>query len=115
MERHDESDQLADMVNPEKNLIPKLGIVGISLDEKVARMFENLRINTGVVVGALTQSIAAQETGLTTGDIIHSVNGVPIGSVEALRNALDKVSLGSTAALQVEREGQLQFVTFEIE
>jgi len=115
MDRREESDQLADLVNLEKNLIPKLGVVGVSIDENVARVLDSLRINTGVVVAALTQSIAAQEIGLTTGDVIHSVNGVPIQSVEALRDALDKVSSGSTAALQVERDGQLQFVTFEIE
>lgn len=115
MERRDESDQLADLVNPEKNLILKLGIVGVSIDEKIARTLEGLRINTGVAVAALTESAAAQEIGLATGDIIHSVNGVPIQSVEALRDALDKVKSGSTVALQVERDGQLQFVTFEMQ
>ncbi len=78
-------------------------------------MLEDLRIGSGVIVAALTESAAAQEIGLATGDIIHSVNGVPIQSVEALRDALDKVKSGLTVALQVEREGQLQFVTFEME
>ncbi len=115
IERREESDQLADLVNPEKNLVSKLGIVGLSIDEKIAPMLEDLRINTGVVVAAMTESVAAQETGLTTGDIIHSVNGVAIQSVESLRDVLDKVKSGSTVALQIERDGQLQFVTFEIE
>jgi serine protease Do len=114
LERRDEEDQLIDLVSQEKNLIPKLGILGLSIDEKIASMFESLRIKTGVVVSALTESMAAQETGLTTGDIIHSVNGVPIRSVEALRDALDRVKSGTSVALQVERDGQLQFVEFEM-
>ncbi len=115
MERRDESDQLADLVSPEKNLVPKLGIVGVSIDGKIAQMLEGLRIGGGVVVAAMTESAAAQETGLATGDVIHSVNGTPIQNIEALRNALDKIKSGSAVALQVERDGQLQFVTFEME
>ena len=113
-ERRDEEDQLIDLVNHEKNLIPKLGILGLSMDEKVNAMFENLRFNTGVVVAALTESGGAQEIGLATGDVIHSVNGVPIQSLETLRTALDSIKPDSTVALQVERDGQLQFVEFEM-
>ncbi len=115
IERREESDQLADLVNPQKNLVSKLGIVGVSIDEKIASLLEGLRINGGVVIAAMTESVVAQETGLETGDIIHSVNGVTIQSVESLRDALDKIKSGSTVALQIERDGQLQFVTFEIE
>jgi serine protease Do len=115
MERRDEEDQLADLVNPEKDLIPRLGILGVTIDEKITRMLENPRINTGVVVAALTESIGAREIGLATGDIIHSVNGVPVQSVETLHDALDRVKSGSAVALQVERNGQLQFVDFEMQ
>ncbi len=115
VERRDESDQLADLVNPEKNLIPRLGIVGVSIAEKIGRMLEGLRINKGVVVAAQTESIAAEEIGLATGDVIHSINGAPVLSVEGLRDALDKVKPGSTVALQIERDGELQFITFEMQ
>ena len=114
IERRYDEDQLIDLVSQEKNLIPSLGILGISIDEKILSMFENLRFNTGVVVSALTESNKAQEIGLATGDIIHSVNGIPIQSVEDLRAALDKVKSGNSVALQVERDGQLQFVEFEM-
>ena len=114
-EQRDEVDRLADLVNVENNLIPKLGILGIPIDEKIAGMLQGVRIASGVIVAAQTESIAAQETGLAAGDIIHSVNGVPIQSMEGLRGALEGVKSGSAVVLQIERGGQLQFVTFEME
>ena len=78
-------------------------------------MIDSLRVNTGVLIGALTESVGAEEIGLATGDVIHSVNGVEVDSVEAFRNALGSIKPGSPVALQVERDGQLQFVEFEVD
>jgi S1-C subfamily serine protease len=114
IERHDEEDQLIDLVSLEKNLIPRLGILGVTIDEKILSMFENLRFKTGVLVSAQTSFAGEEEIGLTTGDIIHSINGIPIQSVESLRDALDKIKPGSAVALQVERDEQLQFMEFEM-
>jgi serine protease Do len=105
---------LIDLVTQEKNLIARLGILGVAVDEKILSMVENLRVNTGVMVSALTESAEAGELGLTSGDVIHSVNGITIRSVEGLRDALDKIKPGTAVALQVERDGQLQFVEFEM-
>jgi len=114
MERRQEEDQLNDLVN-RQNLIPQLGILGVTIDEKVATMLDNLRISTGVLIAALTESVGAQEIGLATGDVIHSVNGVGVNSVEAFRDALGSVKPGSSVAMQVERNGQLQYVEFEMD
>ncbi len=113
MERREEEDQLNDLVN-RNNLIPQLGILGVTIDAKLAKMVDNLRVSKGVLIAALTESVDAQEIGFEAGDVIHSVNGVEIDSVEAFRNALGSVKPGSPVALQVERDGQLQFVEFEI-
>jgi serine protease Do len=114
LERREEEDKLNDLVNP-KNLIPQLGILGVTINEKIAGMIEDLRIEKGVLIAGSTQSGRALEIGFTAGDIIHSVNGIPIESVEALRNSLDSIKPGSPVAMQVERDGQLQFVEFEME
>ncbi|MGD0102151.1 MAG: trypsin-like peptidase domain-containing protein [Acidobacteriota bacterium] len=113
-ERREEEDQLNDLVN-KNNLIPQLGILGVTIDERIARMIDDLRVNSGVLIAALTESVDAQEIGFAAGDVIHSVNGVEIDSVEAFRKALGSVKPGSTVALQVERDGQLQFVEFEMD
>jgi hypothetical protein len=52
---------------------------------------------------------------LETGDVIHSVNGVPIQNLETLRSGLDKIKPGANVAPQVEGDSQLQFVEFEMQ
>ena len=68
-----------------------------------------------VVAAARGATGASQGIGLRAGDIIHSFNRLPIVSVEALKSAMDGLKPGSPVALQVERDGGLQYVTFEME
>jgi S1-C subfamily serine protease len=53
--------------------------------------------------------------GLTTGDVIHAINNRPVDTVENLREALGQLKSGDSAALQIERQGSLRFISFEIE
>ncbi len=55
------------------------------------------------------------DTGLQTGDIIHQLNGKTIDSVEDLRSATNDLKPGVPVAMQVERDGGLLYVTFEVE
>ena len=55
------------------------------------------------------------DTGLQTGDIIHQINGKVIDSVEDLRTATAGLKAGTPVAMQVERDGGLTYVSFEIE
>ncbi len=45
------------------------------------------------------------------GDIIHAMNGFAVRSVDGLRVLMDDVKANSSFVLQIERNGQLQFVT----
>jgi len=58
---------------------------------------------------------AAVETGLRAGDLIHSVHGVAIVSLGDLRAALNRVKPGDAVAMQLEREGKLMYLAFELE
>ena len=111
----DDLDKMVDLVDAEKNMIPKLGILGLQINEKISQMMPGIRMASGVVVAALTASGASQQIGLRPGDIIHSFNRLPILTVEALRSALEGLNPGSPVVLQVERDGELQYVTFELE
>jgi serine protease Do len=111
----DELDRMVDLVDAEKNMIPRLGILGLEIDEQISQKIPGIRMGSGVIVAALTATGASQEIGLLPGDIIHSFNRMPILTVEALRSALEGLKPGSPVVLQVEREGQLQYVPFEIE
>jgi len=111
MERPHKTDNLTDLVDPEKNLVRRLGILGIELDLKLAQSLPDLRIPTGVIVAAKTVG-AQQEVPLQSGDVIHALNGTTITTLAGLRESLTKLNLGDPVALLIERFGQLQYVSF---
>ena len=43
IERDDDPQRFADMVNPDDNLVSKLGILGIEINKKLAEMLPDLR------------------------------------------------------------------------
>ncbi|HEX8816708.1 MAG TPA: trypsin-like peptidase domain-containing protein [Terriglobales bacterium] len=115
LEHRDPMDQLMDSIDPDKSLVARLGIIAVDLDERLRSVIPSLRIATGVVVVARAVSLLGPETGLKSGDIIHSVNGVSVDSVKSLRDRLDQLKPSSAIALQIEREGKLQWLAFEME
>ena len=111
MERPHKTDNLTDLVDPEKNLVRRLGILGIELDLNLAQSLPDLRIPTGVIVAAKTVG-AQQEVPLQSGDVIHALNGTTITTLAGLRESLTKLNIGDPVALLIERFGQLQYVSF---
>lgn len=111
---HDLS-RLAELSNPSKDLLPKLGIVGATITPEIAELVGPLRINSGVLVTGTVANRLAVDSGLQEGDIIHAFNRAPVKSMDDLRNAFGKLKPGDAAAMQVERSGKLTFVTFEME
>src|SRR3984957_17370570 len=112
----DDPQRFADMVNPEDNLVPKLGILAIGIDKTLAGMLPNLRNSYGVVVAAGSSATdLTSGTGLQPGDVIYSVNQAPVATVAALRKKVDEFKPGDEVAMQIERSGRLMFVSIEIE
>ena len=109
-----EFDRLADLVNPDKSLVSKLGIVGLEINPKIAAMFPTLRLTGGVVVVARAADPNV-DTSLTAGDVIHAINGAPVETMETLRAVLDQLKQNSPVVLQIEREGKLMFVSFQLD
>jgi serine protease Do len=108
-------DQLLDLADSENNLISQLAILAVSLDDKIRPLLGELRIPSGVVVLGRAADLFGPDVGLTTGDVIHAVNGHPIDSVANLRAALSQFKSGDSLALQVERQGKLRFVSYEMD
>jgi S1-C subfamily serine protease len=75
----------------------------------------DLRISSGVVVVARAADLLGPETGLRTGDVIHSVNSVPVDSVDSLRARLRDIKPGGPVVLQVERSDGLEWLAFDME
>jgi serine protease Do len=111
----DDPQRFADLVNPEENLVPRLGILGIGIDKKLAELLPDLRNSYGVVVAAGSATDLASGTGLKPGDVIYSVNGSPVSTVAALKNRINEFKTGQEVVIQIERSGRLMYVTLELE
>jgi serine protease Do len=109
------TDQLADLANPDKGLVPRLGILGVDVTEKLGSILPPLRIPGGVVVAARTVEGTSQNVGLQPGDVIHAVNQAPIPSLESLRQVIQAFKPGDSVVLYVERQGRLTYLPFEID
>ena len=114
-EPKNEPDQLSELADPSKDLIPRLGIVGLTVSADVTSLLGDLRIPSGVVVASLVADQLAVDSGLAVGDVIHSLKGTEITSVDNLRKAFNNLKPGEAATMQVERSGKLTYVSFEME
>ena len=116
-ERLDQFAGLPALADPRENLVPRLGILGINLDRRVAEMLRVLRVSSGVVVASTTASaLNAREGGaLAGGDVIYAVNRTPVAGVAELRAALDALKAGDPVVLHLERGGELRYLVFTLE
>jgi S1-C subfamily serine protease len=105
-------DILADTVDPVKNLVSHLGILGIELNPDLAHSLPDLRIPSGIIVAAKTLGTGAGEVPLQTGDVIHGLNGTTVTSLADLREGVAKLAAGDAVVLLIERYGQLIYVSF---
>jgi len=115
IEREDDPQRFADMVNPEDNLVPKLGILAIQINDKLASLLPDLRHDFGVVVAARSPNAPYAGGGLEPGDVIYQINQKPVVSVKGLRDALETLKAGDAVVLQVERNSKLRYITIELE
>jgi len=114
MQDPDPMDRLADLVDP-KNRIGRLGIFALDFTPQSQSLMSDVRLRSGVVVAALSPGPDSETRGFHAGDIIHALNHTPIESVEQLRSALHQLKSGDAVVLQVERQGKLQYVAFDME
>ena len=115
VEKKQRAESVSDYADADKGLIAELGIIGTDLTPEVAALLTQPRISSGVVVAATTSDHRAEEVGLQFGDIIHALNTARITDLSGLHSALETLKAGDPAALQVERNGRLRFLTFEVE
>ena len=115
VEKRDPMEKMVDEVDPDKSLIEPLGVLAVGLNDQFRSVIGQLRIPNGVVVLARAAQLLGPDTGLKTGDIIHSVNQISLDSVDALRAVLKNLKPNSPVVLQVEREGELQWLAFELD
>ena len=114
VEQRSDFDSVAAQADPEKNLIPELGILGIEIDPRIATAATGLRDANGVIVAARAAG-ATSEVPLLPRDVIRSLNNRPISSLQDLREAIKRSTRGDAMTLQIQREERLMYVTFLFE
>ena len=116
IERPSDPDRFQEMVRPEEYLVPKLWILALNLTPEVLAMLPALREPRGVLVAVSSaRAVPVRGEPLQPGDVIHAINGRPVGSMVGLRTNLEALGAGDPVVLQVERSGQLLYVTLTLE
>jgi serine protease Do len=108
-------DNLSDLIDPRKDLIPSLGVFVIDLKHSQVGAMLNLRSENGVLVAGLLGGEPATAADLSAGDVIRAINGTPLDDSEQLRQTLAGLKPGDAVVLEVERQSVLQYVAFEME
>jgi serine protease Do len=114
-ERPDDPERFLQMVKPDVNLVPKLGILGLDLDQKILAMLPPMRKPAGVLVAGRVAGFTPPEEGLALGDLIISLNGEPVRDLAGLRAAMAKFKSGDAVVFQVQRLERLTFVAFNVD
>lgn len=102
-----------DKDDPEENTV-KLGVSVSDVNVSVAREMK-LRIPTGVAISRVQPDSPAADAGLQPDDVIHRVNRTPVTNRQDYFRALASLKGEKEITLQVERGGQLQFVSLTLE
>ncbi|MEO8809962.1 MAG: Do family serine endopeptidase [Rhodanobacter sp.] len=89
------------------------GSLGLQAQAITPRIAQALRLkdSQGVVVTGVSEGSAAARAGVQPGDVLTSINGKPLVSVQQLRNSEGLLPLGSTLQLGVLRDGQASQVS----
>jgi serine protease Do len=113
-ERHDDPLRFSELVTREQHLVAKLGVLAISLSDRLREDLGLGAADTGALVAARASETAA-EYGIQPGDLIVAVNKTRVHGLDGLRQALAKLPARAACALQVLRQGQYLYLAFEIE
>jgi len=113
-EAKDMPQSFVNMINPEKNLIPRLGIIGLELNDNLLKLLPPIRSKNGILVGALVGETTSWDGDLRTGDVIVSINKVPIYDFNTLKTVTDTLKAGHVCVVHLERDGEYKYVTLEI-
>jgi serine protease Do len=114
-ERPDDPQRFADMVAGPGNVVERLGMVGITINDDLKHLLPDLRIPSGVIVAARTPTSLLLGDGPEPGDVIHALNTTPIKDIAGLKQALRQLHSGDAIVLQVERDGALSYLVMEYE
>jgi serine protease Do len=112
---HDKLDELSELPDLQKSLLRELNVFVTDLDANVRSVLAGTRSESGIVVVAQAAESKTMDTGLKTGDIIRSIDRTPLQTVAQLQAIVRTLGTGDPVVLQVERNGKLQYLAFEMD
>lgn len=114
-ERPDDPSRFAQMADPQDNLVPRLGILGLEVDSELRQVLPQLRLTGGLLVAARALSAPPSEQGLVPGDVIYSLNGQSITGLADFKQRVAALPAGAPCVLQIQRGARLMYVAVEID
>ncbi len=106
-------DTVATVLRADKSRLSQLGILAMNIDAEVASKLPGLRVPSGVIVAA-REAESTAGVSLEAGDVIHTLNGLSVRTIEELRSALSRTAPNTAVVLQIERSRRLLFIAFKL-
>jgi serine protease Do len=94
--------------------VGRLGISYSTVTSEVANQMR-LKIGTGALIEDVQPGSPAADAGLRRGDVIHRVNRTAVNRAQDLTAALKALRTEKEVVLQIERGGQLTFITVTLD
>jgi Do/DeqQ family serine protease len=95
----------------------KRGRIGIGIQELTPEIAQEMGIKRteGAIIAKVEPKSSAERAGLRPGDLVLTVDGLPVKSATQLRNRIGLTRVGETVELQVERKGEPKLVRAQID
>jgi serine protease Do/serine protease DegQ len=91
-----------------------LGVIMQNLTPELAGAF-GLDMHQGVVISQVVDDSAASKAGLKSGDVVSTINGLPVKSASGMRNMVGLMRVGAKMDITVIRDGEKTNLTAFIE
>jgi serine protease Do len=114
VEEKNDLDTVSAFADPQKSLVPELGMLGVEIDARVAAAATGLRDPWGIIVIARAAG-TGDAVPLLPRDVIRSLNNQATVSLKGMRDMLQALKPGSPVTLQIQRDGRLMYVSFTLE
>ena len=107
-------DKLLETAHRSENLIAEFGVFGLTLNAELRDQYPDLLKDDGVLVASIHADGPILDEPFKVADVIYAINRQPVLSVETIRAILKQLHPGDPVAVQIERNGHLRFLSFEL-
>jgi len=115
-ERHDPLMGTSRPIDPRRNLVPRLDMLGVNVDGAVVQRLPWLRTQVGVlVISNVPGALDSRNNTLVPGDVVFGLNRTLVTGLDDLRATLDALKPGEPGVLHVERRGEQMYLEFTVE